>query len=59
MWENQTDAVPVVDLKTKTLIGNVRNNDIHLLLDSDALSIIGSMSYQLFMEQVIILLIQN
>ena len=37
MWENQTDAVPVVDLKTKTLIGYVRNNAIHLLLDSDAL----------------------
>lgn len=34
---SQIDAVPVVDHQTKKLIGNVRSNDIHLLLDNNEL----------------------
>ncbi|KAF6166687.1 hypothetical protein GIB67_005549 [Kingdonia uniflora] len=33
--ENKVDGVPVINRETKTLIGNVRVHDIHLLLDNE------------------------
>ncbi|XP_019053020.1 PREDICTED: SNF1-related protein kinase regulatory subunit gamma-1-like [Nelumbo nucifera] len=34
LWENQVDGIPVVNRETKKLIGTVRSNDVHLLLDN-------------------------
>ncbi|KAH0449544.1 hypothetical protein IEQ34_020236 [Dendrobium chrysotoxum] len=37
LWENHSDAVPVIGRVTKTLIGFVRSSDIYLLLEDDEL----------------------